>query len=132
LTGIDANLDGSASYDRPNYNQALGWSLPNPTTAMWFNTAAFTPAAVPGISVDGNSPRNVMFGPSSLNMDMAISRTFSFTERFKLQFRGEATNAFNIVNLNNPSLSMAAPASFGKISAAAPMRQVQLGLRLMF
>jgi hypothetical protein len=131
LNGADANLDGSSSYDRA---QLVGDPyLANPSITEWFNTAAFAQnPAVTGKSVDGNSPRNFLYGPASLNVDMALSRTFKFTERFKLQFRGEATNIFNIVNLNNPGASMSNMATFGKISGASAMRQVQLGLRLTF
>ena len=49
-----------------------------------------------------------------------------------LQFRVEATNVFNIVNLNNPGTNFAAPALFGKIRSARNMRQIQLGARLSF
>jgi hypothetical protein len=48
------------------------------------------------------------------------------------QFRLEATNVFNIVNLNNPGNSLSALATFGKIRAARNMRQIQLGARVSF
>ena len=48
------------------------------------------------------------------------------------QFRLEATNVFNIVNLSNPGLTLTAPALFGKIRSARNMRQVQLGVRVSF
>jgi hypothetical protein len=48
------------------------------------------------------------------------------------QFRVEATNVFNIVNLSNPGTSFAAPATFGKIRSARNMRQIQLGARVSF
>ena len=49
----------------------------------------------------------------------------------RLQFRGEATNAFNIVNLSNPTTGQNS-STFGQIRTARPMRQIQLGLRLTF
>jgi hypothetical protein len=49
----------------------------------------------------------------------------------KLQFRTEATNAFNIVNLNNPNASVGS-STFGVITGAKEMRQMQMGLRLTF
>jgi len=36
------------------------------------------------------------------------------------------------VNLNNPGVTLAAPALFGKIRSARNMRQVQLGARFSF
>jgi hypothetical protein len=47
------------------------------------------------------------------------------------QFRIEATNVFNIVNLMNPGLTFGT-ATFGKIRAARNMRQIQLGARFSF
>ena len=49
-----------------------------------------------------------------------------------LQVRAEATNVFNFVNLNNPGLTLNAPATFGKIRSARDMRRIQLGARLSF
>jgi hypothetical protein len=48
------------------------------------------------------------------------------------QFRIEATNVFNIVNFNNPGVTLSAPALFGKIRSAKNMRQIQLGARVSF
>jgi hypothetical protein len=49
----------------------------------------------------------------------------------QLQIRAEIFNAFNTVNFQNPGSTFGA-ASFGRISAAGSMRQVQLGARLSF
>jgi len=48
-----------------------------------------------------------------------------------LQFRWEMFNAFNNVNLNNPSLSTG-DARFARISGAATAREMQAGLKLLF
>jgi len=135
LNGTDANFDGNTN-DRA---QLIGNpTLSNPTTAQWFNTAAFAknnPAA--GSPIDGNSPRNGFRGPGYTNVDLAIFRNFSFTERFKLEVRGEASNAFNIANYCISACSLiqtatVGTATFGKILSAQPMRQVQLGVRLTY
>ena len=52
--------------------------------------------------------------------------------RSMFQFRIEATNVFNIVNLNNPGTTLNALALFGKIRSAKNMRQIQLGGRVSF
>jgi len=49
----------------------------------------------------------------------------------QLQVRAEIFNAFNTVNYGNPGSTFGA-ASFGRISSAGSMRQVQLGARLSF
>jgi hypothetical protein len=63
---------------------------------------------------------------------MTIARSFRLTEHKSLQFRGEATNALNLVNLSNPGTTANTTSTFGKITTARPMRQAQLGLKLVF
>ena len=131
---VDANLDGSTN-DRA---QLVGNPhLDHPTAQQWFNTAAFPQnKVVTGVSTDGNSPRNLLYGPGYNTVDLAISRDFSLSERIKLRFRAEATNAFNHVNLGQPGASVPAAgstsASFGVITSASSMRKMQFGLRLTF
>jgi hypothetical protein len=54
-------------------------------------------------------------------------------ERMALQLRGEATNAFNLVNLGIPTATVSSPID-GKITSAIANsnRQIQLGVRLTF
>jgi hypothetical protein len=51
-----------------------------------------------------------------------------------LQLRADAYNVFNIVSLNAPSGNGATVGSstFGQITSASAMRQLQLGLRFTF
>ncbi len=129
-SGKDNNLDGNSN-DRANLvgNPYLdpGRSRSD-VTAQWFNTAAF--AANP-IGTDGTSARNLLDAPGFRNVDMGLFRDFAIRERMKLQFRAEFTNFFNMVSLNSPN-SVLTSSSFGKITTAREMRQLQLGLRLAF
>jgi len=130
---VDANLDGNTN-DRA---QLIGDPhIANPTAAQWFNTAAFVQnKIVTGVATDGNSPRNLLDGPGYRVVDLAISRDFRLTERFRLRFRAEGTNVFNMVNLGQPGNSVpsgATSTTFGVISSAAAMRKLQFGLRLTF
>jgi hypothetical protein len=144
--GADANLDGNNT-DRA---ELIGNPhLSNPTAKQWFNTAAFASnSAINGLIKDGSSPRDFLTGPGLVQVDMAISRNFSLTERFKMEFRAEALNVFNHANLNNPSGLNAntlpylntdpktglagTPGPFGVITSAQTQRVLQLGLRLTF
>jgi outer membrane receptor protein involved in Fe transport len=132
---VDANLDGVTNTDRA---RLVGDPhLDHPTAARWFNTAAFAQnPVVTGVATDGNSARNLLYGPGYNTVDLALSRDFSLTERVKLRFRAEATNAFNHVNLGQPGNSVPAngstSASFGVITSASAMRKMQFGLRLTF
>lgn len=130
---VDANLDGNTN-DRA---QLVGDPhLANPTARMWFNTAAFVQnKAVTGAPVDGNAPRNLLDGPGYRDVDLAISRDFRLGERFRLRFRAEGTNVFNMVSLGQPGASVpsgATSTTFGVITSASPMRKLQFGVRLSF
>ena len=133
--GVDANLDG-ANTDRA---QLVGDpQLSHPSTAMWFNTAAFAQnRVVTGVATDGNSPRNFLDGPSYKAVDLAVSRTFGLTEGMHLTLRVEATNVFNHPNFNNPGNTTVPAAgvvstTFGVITSAKDMRKLQFGFRLEF
>lgn len=129
-TGQDTNLDGNDN-DRANItgNARLD---PNRSRAAvtqeWFDTNVFAEGA-PG--TNGNAQRNAVYGPGSKNVDLGIFRDFKIRERFTLQARGEFTNAFNLVNLNNPENTLGSEI-FGQILSAQDMRQAQVGLKLTF
>lgn len=130
---VDANLDGQTN-DRA---QLVGDpKIDNPTPAQWFNTAAFVQnRVVAGVVTNGNSPRNLLDGPGFRVVDLAISRDFRLPRKVRLTFRGEATNAFNLVNYGQPGASVpsgATSTTFGVIRSANAMRRVQIGAKLTF
>jgi Carboxypeptidase regulatory-like domain len=138
VTGSNKN-DDSANNNRPNLVAGQNAFL-DPhrgravAAAEWFNTAAFA-ANGPGLGIgpygaDGNAPRDYLRGPGYRDIDLGIFRNITF-ERFTLQFRGEATNAFNLVSLNAPTANLASSLN-GKITSAASPRLIQLGARLTF
>jgi hypothetical protein len=129
--GSDRNLDGNNN-DRANLigDPVLDAGRPrNQLVDKFFNIAAF---AQPANGTTGNAGRNIIDGPGLKNVDLGIFRDFRLMEGKTLQFRGEMTNACNLVNLSSPGTSAGTSSTFGKISSAGPMRQVQLGLRLTF
>ena len=129
--GSDRNLDGLAN-DRANLvgSPELDHSRPRGELIEgWFNTAAF---AVPTLGTDGSGGRNIIDGPGYRNVDLGLFRDFTLRGRTMLQFRAEATNVLNIVNLSNPGTNINAPATFGKIRSAGNMRRIQLGARVSF
>jgi hypothetical protein len=129
--GQDRNLDGLTN-DRADLvgNPELDGGRPRDEAIEgWFNVAAF---ANPALGTNGSSGRSIVDGPGYRNVDLGFFRDMRLPGRTMLQFRVEATNVFNIVNLNNPGTNFAAPALFGKIRSARNMRQIQLGARLSF
>jgi outer membrane receptor protein involved in Fe transport len=139
LNGKDANLTGSA-VERAQLVPGQNPLAVNRTAAEWFNIGAFSQnpsTLVNGIAVDGNSGRNMLRGPTFKDADLAVSRDFRlsrFREGMGLQLRADAYNVFNIVSLNPPSGNGATVGSstFGQITSASAMRQLQLGLRFTF
>lgn len=121
VTNDRADLVGDPSVDHSQSRDVL--------IEGWFNVAAF---AQPALGTNGNSGRNIIDGPGYRNMDLGLFRDVRLKGRAMFQFRLEATNVLNIVNLSNPGLSLAAPTTFGKIRSAKNMRQIQLGARVSF
>ncbi len=99
------------------------------TAAEWFNPAAF---AAPPAFTYGNVGRNTVYGPPMRTLDLAIARSFNFTERMAFQFRAEAFNALNQINFGTPNRFVNTP-QFGTITMAmTPGREIQLSARLSF
>lgn len=99
------------------------------TAADWFNPAAF---AAPPAFTFGNAGRNSVYGPPLQTLDLALERAFRITEKANFQFRAEAFNALNKVNLGTPNRFVNTP-QFGTITMAmTPGREMQLSARLSF
>lgn len=94
----------------------------------YFNSAAFE---IPATGTFGNTPRNFLIGPGSKNVDLSLFRTFEVRNGLRLQFRAEAFNAFNFVNLGNPRNNLGASEP-GRITTAGDARVMQFGLRMTF
>ncbi len=100
----------------------------------WFNTTAF---AQPAVAHWGNSGRNILRGGGLNNWDMGLGKTFSLTERVRLQFRAEAFNTFNHPQYGAPSDiwsgGYVGGPTLGQIeSTDADAREVQFGLKVLF
>lgn len=102
--------------------------IANPSTAAWFNTAAFQK---PALYTFGSVPLGILDGPGFVQFNTALSKNFRVAERKQLQFRGEAFNAFNHVNYGNPNNNIAS-SLFGHITSASTARYMQLGLKFLF
>jgi hypothetical protein len=105
------------------------------TRLQWLNPAAF--AQVPIVKASGaparpgNIGKFALYGPGSVTFNMNVGKTFTFHERFKLMVRADAFNAFNHVNLSDPTADVT-NANFGKITSAAAGRTMQMNARLRF
>jgi hypothetical protein len=74
-----------------------------------------------------------------IQVDFSEFKDFQIKEGTVLEFRAEAFNVLNHVNLNNPGTSFSpnrrgvnTNAAFGVITSSMQARTIQLGLRLAF
>ncbi len=140
-----ANLDtGKNTGQRP-------WLIGDPNAGprrpdQWFNNAALY-VANPTVAAErtyGSIGRNTLEGPNYKAVDLSLLKSFPITDRLRAQFRAEFFNAFNFVNFNLPSNSIAptlltpqrtpdpARNAFGTINSARPAREIQFALRIEY
>ena len=138
-TGIPLVIRGANNF-QANRPSSTGQSakLDSPSVQRWFNTDVFV------------NPPNFTFGnvgralpdvrtPGTVNFDLSLLKNTRLTERINLQFRAEAFNFLNHVNLGAPNTSFTpgpdgknASANFGTITTARDARVMQLGLKVIF
>ncbi|MEZ5354548.1 MAG: hypothetical protein R2762_18100 [Bryobacteraceae bacterium] len=120
-------ITNAGGADRPN--RIGDGNLPSARTIdRWFDTSAFQ---VQPQYTYGNSGRAIIEGPGVINLDFSLAKTFSLTERFRLQFRAEAFNASNTPAFGNPGTNITTPGA-GAITSAGEPRRVQFGLKLLY
>jgi hypothetical protein len=152
LSGIQTVQSGLPFTPQLSYNPSNDGDTRNPVRPSWnpnftrrvilggpnqyFNPNAFS-QPLPGAY--GNVGRNVLQGPSLVETDLSLTKTFPFSERLNLQFRSEFFNIFNHTNFNVPNPVVFASATGGPSSTAGVItattttsRQIQFGLKLMW
>jgi hypothetical protein len=104
----------------------------NQTAQQFWNIAAFS-STDPRLNYQyGNTARNVLFSPGTKNWDFSLIKNTRIRERQYLQFRFEAYNFENHPNWNIPSNNVLVPSTFGVITSAKTMRQLQVALKYSF
>jgi hypothetical protein len=103
----------------------------NQTVDNFWNINAFD-ARNPNLSwVAGNAGRNVLIRPGTALTDLSLAKNIRIRESHQLQFRFETFNSFNHPNWNAPSAD-ARSTTFGRITSARTMRELQFGLKYVF
>jgi hypothetical protein len=114
---------------RANYTGQPIFGPGTRTANEWFNPAAF---ATPPAFTFGDVGRNSVYGPPLRTLDIAVARSFRLSERASFQFRGEAFNVVNQVNLGTPNRFVNTP-QFGTITMPmTPGRELQMSARVSF
>jgi Carboxypeptidase regulatory-like domain/TonB dependent receptor-like, beta-barrel len=135
--GGDCNIDGVAQ-DRPNVVDAS-------VVGFWFNhkpksvadtqiqhilPTAFDQNVAPGAR--GTLGRNRFRTDDYLTVDFAVIRNIDIVRNHRAQVRLEIYDLFNNYYAGAPSLSLATPADFGKISSVAGNRSIQLAFKYLW
>jgi hypothetical protein len=130
LTDSGASLNAVAQQQTPNQigpvKKLGGVGSGNP----FYDPSAF--ASVTTSGTYGNVGRNSLRGPSSVNFDFSLFRTFRPWEKLEVQFRADAANLFNTPHFNNPSGDFTSADFLTITSARNDERQFRFGLRLAF
>lgn len=105
-----------------------------PFDALSANGAIAGPYLRPGKDASFGDHRNDLTGPGFFTTDLALAKGFRFTERFNGQFRLDAYNVFNHVNLGQPNgcVDCNGAGTISSLASNANMRRLQFGLRLEF
>jgi hypothetical protein len=124
------NCVGSFSKCLPDITAKVGAPAGGRSAAQWFDTSVVR-APAPG--TQGNAGLQSIHIPGQRNMDLSLFKAISLTERYRLQFRAEAFNLTNTVQLGTPNLTQGNP-NFGRIFDSQPgtERKFQMALRFMF
>jgi hypothetical protein len=107
---------------------------------QYFDATAFRPPV--GVRY-GTSGRNILFGPSIVNVDASLFRSFRVKEKVNMQFRWEVFNISNTPAFGNPGATVSSATfnadgtvrtnGFTEVtSASATERRMRFALKLLF
>jgi hypothetical protein len=110
---IDDYSGNGGFFDRPDVVGPIVYHKGDPANYLELGSFAvpctfqspfdgFADSCVPGTRHFGNLGRNSLIGPDYRNLDFAISKLTTLSERFKLLFRADFYNLTNHPNFANP------------------------------
>jgi hypothetical protein len=112
---------------RADYNgEAV--TIADPSIDQWFNTAAFT---VPVAGAFGTSPRNIITGPGSKNLNMTFNRTVQMRGNRSVDINMSVNNILNLANYQGVDTNVNSP-TFGQIRSVSGQRRATLRLNFRF
>jgi aerobic-type carbon monoxide dehydrogenase small subunit (CoxS/CutS family) len=88
--------------DVANFGGIFDGPYYDPTAFARVNRIPGVDCNINDLSCYGTSGRNILRGPSWVNLDFSLFRTFGITEGLVLEFRAEAFNLTNTPHFNNP------------------------------
>ena len=125
---------GTTGTLRPNLVSGTSVTAGGGSLRHWFNPGAFQePAANSSFpcGVFGNSPRNLITGPGTIQNNMSLSKTMQLGETRSMEIRATLDNVFNTVQYSGVDTNVASP-SFGQVTSVGSMRSFQFVARFRF
>jgi len=124
-----ANI-GQGFITTEHLNKVGSTGLAHKSAGEWFNTANY---AAPALYTFGTAGRNSILGPAYWRLDTSLFRQFPIGEGIRFEFRAEAFNLFNNVDLGQPNNDINSGTAFGTISSTAnTARQLELAGKFVF
>ncbi|HQR34338.1 MAG TPA: TonB-dependent receptor [Blastocatellia bacterium] len=142
---FDTNGISDTGTCRPNQNGNLSTKATRQSDGSYKFFSDLSVFSAPSVGTFGNQKRNSLRGPNYWRTDASLFKKFKLTEKYELEFRAEAVNFFNHVNLGNPD-GFIGNFSGGKLNpsggagtinstayfGADPQRNFQFALKLKF
>ena len=125
--GTNVSNSSGGGTQRPN-RIASGILKSGKSINNWFDKSAFV---APAQYTFGNSGTGILTGPNSFIVDLTLERHFVISHGLDANLRGEAFNAFNHANFNDPNATIG-NANAGIISSTGDPRVLQVALKLSF
>jgi hypothetical protein len=127
LGGKAGNNGVQTGTNRPNLTGNVNYPQ---TVDAWFDKSAFS---APTIGQWGNLENNSINGPGRHNWNVALFKTFMFSESrgSRLEIRIETFNTWNHTQFRNVSSGFS-NSDFGRVTGVQDPRQMQLGAKLYF
>lgn len=141
FNGCGADIPGDAPCYVNGHSSALhtgAHGYPGGPSGVVFyqaQTVGSGPFTDPGLDTIGNGGRNNAWGPHLFNSDMSAMKNFTVMERYTLQFRADAFNAFNHINFGNPGGNVQSAGTIGGgpyPGGSSNPRQLQFTARVQF
>lgn len=108
--------------------------LDSGTGLIWFfDKSQRDRFSAPGAGEFGNTGRNGFVGPHYIQFDSSLLKRVELSERYKMEFRADATNFTNSTMFGAPTADITSP-TFGRIrsSTTSGSRKIQLGAKFYF
>jgi hypothetical protein len=131
-SATDINRDGNLT-DRLNTVSGLVQRTDGEGGTQLYLAPGISPShLLASAGKEGLVGRNTFRAPKIVNVDLAITQRFSFSDKYRLDFRTEVFNLFNRAQFGIPNRILESPAFGRSVRTVIPSKTVQFALKLAF